>query len=360
MSKKILIVLVSSDWVGVARLPRSLSKAGFEVAAICSKKSYLSKTKYLSKLYPFNVFGSSVKHLVKTIIDFRPDLIIPGCELSVEWLHSVVARMEGSPSPATSYAFDTIKSSLGNPKFYEVIQSKKRIHAVAQKLNLRVPMQLSTDNYMEAVSVAARIGYPVVLKKEYGFGGNGVVICKSEKELNDAYHHISSNKNEAVDIQEYIYGDLAICACVAEKGKVLDSVAAFKEQAYPTAVSPSSVVRFFDNPAVNSIVAKLVMHLEFNGFCSCDLIIQKNTGLPYLLEFNPRPVPLTHLGHLYGHDLSEALAKKIGEGSAPVQSVGKCYELVSLFPNEWLRDPNSQYINSGYYDVPWDCSLPCQ
>jgi hypothetical protein len=25
-----------------------------------------------------------------------------------------------------------------------------------------------------------------------------------------------------------------------------------------------------------------------------------------------------------------------------------------LFPQEWLRDPSSPYLHSGYHDVPWD------
>ncbi len=29
-------------------------------------------------------------------------------------------------------------------------------------------------------------------------------------------------------------------------------------------------------------------------------------------------------------------------------------ETVALFPNEWLRDPHSQYLTQGYHDVPWD------
>jgi hypothetical protein len=29
-------------------------------------------------------------------------------------------------------------------------------------------------------------------------------------------------------------------------------------------------------------------------------------------------------------------------------------DTIALFPQEWMRDPASEYLTSGYHDVPWE------
>jgi hypothetical protein len=49
------------------------------------------------------------------------------------------------------------------------------------------------------------------------------------------------------------------------------------------------------------------------------------------------------------------LGKTFGvEGEAP-ESATSLPSRVALFPQEWVRDPNSQHLKAGvFHDVPWD------
>jgi hypothetical protein len=76
-------------------------------------------------------------------------------------------------------------------------------------------------------------------------------------------------------------------------------------------------------------------------------------GNVHVLEINPRA---THGGTLpfgSGRDLPAALATAL-TGSATGQRTAIDNDIVALFPREWQRDPLSEYLTSGYHDVPWD------
>jgi hypothetical protein len=55
-----------------------------------------------------------------------------------------------------------------------------------------------------------------------------------------------------------------------------------------------------------------------------------------------------------GRDLPAALYAAVSEQT--VQPAPKLTEkdTIALFPHEWLRDPGSAFLQSGYHDVPWE------
>ena len=89
------------------------------------------------------------------------------------------------------------------------------------------------------------------------------------------------------------------------------------------------------------------------GFISFDFMIEAKTGKAYLLECNPRPIQIGHLGPRIGINLCDALARAV-RGEVALQSGAANEATVAMFPQEWLRSPTTIAGLDAPLDVPWD------
>lgn len=91
---------------------------------------------------------------------------------------------------------------------------------------------------------------------------------------------------------------------------------------------------------------------EYSGFAAIDFLDAGDAFL--VLEFNARPSPTSHLGHLAGADLCYALSEQLRGVPVGPPEVLEPNSRVALFPAEWLRDPTSEFLVTTRHDVPWD------
>jgi hypothetical protein len=117
---------------------------------------------------------------------------------------------------------------------------------------------------------------------------------------------------------------------------------------------PATVMRLIDHPEMSSAVDTIVRHLKLSGVHGFDFMLEANTSKAYLIEINPRITQVGHLALGAGRDLSAALVAAMT--GCEVQLMPKVTEkdIITLFPQEWMRDPASSYLRSGYHDVPWE------
>jgi len=88
-----------------------------------------------------------------------------------------------------------------------------------------------------------------------------------------------------------------------------------------------------------------------SGFLAFDFVQCQNTGEMFLLECNPRPNQICHLGQRVGSDLCQALADGLdGRRQPPTVPTGDA--IISLFPQAWLHDEQSAPIEYSTLDVP--------
>lgn len=359
-----LILLMSRSWMGIARLPRALAMAGWDVASLCQENSFLAKTRFVDKRYSYpEKIQDLYLSLQRAVEEFRPDIIIPGCERTVDYLQKLTqVRLTGG-GPKAEQTFHRmqalVRRSISHPDGFSITLSKTHLQSTAQQMGLRVPQSRSARSIEEACALADGMGYPVVVKGEFGFAGSAVRICATPSELVSAWKAVTQKSiANAVDVQSYIKGIPAMCSGVAYNGVLLECAFALKLKTHPFETSPCSLAQFAANAEAQRVLAAIVERISFNGFCSCDFILCPDSGDCYLLEFNPRPVPLSALGHLNGRDMAVALAKAMGSvpPSLNCDNTGSHQKgAVAFFPNEWQRDPGGFGTGSDtYWDVPWD------
>jgi hypothetical protein len=120
------------------------------------------------------------------------------------------------------------------------------------------------------------------------------------------------------------------------------------------AAGHATVVRLIDHPEIESASEKVVRRLGLSGVCGLDFMLEANSGHAYLIEINPRATQVGHLSLGMGRDLPAALYAAVSGSPIRVAPSVTDNETIALFPHEWARDPQSEFLHTGYHDVPWE------
>lgn len=356
--RRLLIVGCTTDWAGIARLPRALGRAGFEVGAFGYKDSILMQTRFLDHRWmvdvklPRDAFAGAVLEVIRK---FQPDLLIPGDDPALMFLHRLHEHLLQIHHPGPEMA--VFERSFTPPARRAIIERKSRLPEAAAELGLSVPPLLVAPALADAAEFAEQQGYPVVFKLDYTFSGNGVRVCRDARELEAVHREIAAQpevvRTRGFSLQKYIHGVDTKVVFVARAGVLLAGFTFQVLHQFPAIKGPSSAVQLVEFPDLLEAVRKLVAWFGFTGFADAEFRIEEGTGRRYLIEINPRPVPQCHLGPVMGHDLCRALAVSFdgGEIVPPVQPI---VDKIAFFPAELKRDSSSPLLTMAYHDVPWD------
>lgn len=353
---RVLVVLHSSAWTGIARLPRALALAGFEVAALCPTDSFLALTRFNHRRFMLPAEGNPLYALDAAVRQFQPEWLIPGCDASAYWLENILqAQAEGRWPAAAAHLPALVRRSLGGGSSLPRRMSKHDNLALAHTLGLHVPVQHLVQDETQALAAAARLGWPVVLKSEHGSAGQTVRVCADEAELRHGFRAPSQLvPGQRLAAQAFVTGKIAMCAGVAVDGQLLESVCALKLHTHPQPTSPCSTYQVIEHADMDDALARMVRAHRFTGLCAIDVVIENGSGRPWLLEFNPRPTPVSASAALTGHDLCRAWSAHLRGQPYQRPTPLTPHDTVALFPNEWQRDPRSPHLSQGHHDLPHD------
>jgi hypothetical protein len=104
---------------------------------------------------------------------------------------------------------------------------------------------------------------------------------------------------------------------------------------------------------MSDAVEKMVRRMGLSGLCGFDFMLEASTGNAYLIEINPRATQVGHIALGAGRDLPAALYGAITGQPSRVMPAVTTNDTIALFPHEWARDPQSEFLRTGYHDVPW-------
>jgi len=185
---------------------------------------------------------------------------------------------------------------LGNsPDIIRSIRERKKFFNALEKLGVPHPETAVVENLFEAKEVAARMGYPVVVKPSKGFGGVGVRLASNPLELKKGFQ-IAKIDGDVV-VQKLIRGIHASISILAGKRSIqvlsineqllgLPSVYQKEPFGYCGNIVPLQVT----NPIFEKcklIAEKIALHFGLKGSNGIDIVISKD-GTPYVIEVNPR------------------------------------------------------------------------
>jgi hypothetical protein len=384
MTQPTVLIAATSRWIPTARLAMALAQAGWAVDAVCPEGHPLATISGIRKLYPYRSL-TPLPWLAAAIHAARPELIIPGDDLATSHLHHLHARESKRAQPGTKSEGRAGKSicalierSLGSPRSFPVVYARSAFIALARSAGVRAPQSQAIASLEELKDWIAHTGFPTVLKADGTSGGDGVRVVGNFEEAERAFRALQSppsilraakralidrdrtllwaaalRRGFAVNAQEFAPGREATSAVACWQGKILASLH-FEVLNKRNAAGPSSVLRLIENPDMAHAAETMARELQLSGLHGFDFMLEASTGKAYLIEINPRATQVGHLTLGEGHDLPAALYAAVT--GQTVQARPKITEknVIALFPQEWMRDPESPFLQTSYHDVPWD------
>lgn len=371
-----VLIATTARWFPTARLAVALANAGFIVDAVCPGRHPITKTGSLRHVYKYNGL-TAVTSFAEAIAAAKPDLIVPADDLSTQTLHALYAREQRHGRGGGSVCALIVRS-LGAPENFDVPYARTKFIELAQEAGVRVPKTAVINNPSDLKSWAAQTSLPVVLKADASSGGDGVRVVQTLEESERALRILQApplvaraakralvdrdvnlvwpsllRRRSVVNAQSFVAGREATSAVACWKGGVL---AALHFEVVNKGISsgPATVLRLIENPEMSSAAEKMVRRLNLSGLNGFDFMLESKTGNAYLIEINPRSTQVGHLTLGLGRDIPAALYSAVtGETVRPAPKVTDD-DTIALFPQEWIRDPASAFLQSAYHDVPWD------
>lgn len=346
----ILMVAFEAGRSGPARLPKSLAAAGFRVAVLCPADNALAATHFCDLRFPLDDVLNShrvARRLAAAMDATRPTLVIPCDERAVACLQALV--LGGRSGVLRPWMITTLTDSLGDPAFFDALLMKSDTLTLARRIGIATPDSLPAANAAEARAAAARLGGAVYLKASFGWAGQAVIGCRTEAEIDAAMATLAPRRSwlrdvarralhrdwypvaTTIDVQTAVDGTPAMVAAVAWRGQMLAAFSG-RPEATLSATGPSCVVWIGAQTEMEAAAAAFIAATGASGYLGFDFLVERSGGRPLLLECNPRPIQIGHLGDRIGVDLARALAAGLhGDHPSPTPAAGTAE--IALFPN---------------------------
>jgi formate-dependent phosphoribosylglycinamide formyltransferase (GAR transformylase) len=372
--KPTILVAATSRWFATARLAMALTNAGCDVEAVCLPRHTVRKISVVRKVYTYDCFAP-LASFADAIAAAKPDLIIPCDDTATRHLYSLYQR-ELRKGATGQEICALIERSLGAPENFQVTFARTASMETAREEGIRVPKTQVIANIDDLKKWAEQTGFPAVLKADCTTGGEGVRVVHSLEDAERTFRALQApplvlravkralmdqdtsllrpsftRTKSTVNAQEFIVGREATSLMVCWKGAVLACLH-FEVLKKRDSAGPATVLRWIDDADMKSTAEKMAKRLKLSGMHGFDFMLEAETGKAYLIELNPRATQVGHLTLGAGRDLPAALYSAI-TGKA-VQESPKVTEndTIVLFPQEWIRNPTSAFLRSGYHDVP--------
>lgn len=357
-----VLVFGVEKWLGIARMPKLLRNAGFEVGVLCTEDTFLAATSHRDERFLLQAVDGPhvVAALNKAIGEWGAELIVPGDGIVLSILHQMVARGEsGAPTGLLPAAVAAIERSLPPSRFFAATENKSAFLEMCRDLHVRTPEWHRAVTMADLLAFADEAGYPVVVKAEDTGRGAGVFVCESEDDLANAGYatlpqftsHGRRQAGDPVTVERFIRGSIAQFVSVAWEGRVVAGTSAIKLHGNPEKTGPPTVIQFVDPGEAEELVGVLAAHAHFSGFATHDYVVEESTGLTYLTGCNPWPAAASAAAVHAGVDLGQALFAVVTH--APRQRYFlREGTVVALYPQEIIRDPKSEFLKTAIHDVP--------
>ena len=246
--------------------------------------------------------------------------------------------------------------SLGSPEMFAVTEGRYGLLVLARQRGIPVPDTAVINSVSDLAAWHKEHPLPWVLKSDGSWAGMGVRVVTSLSDAVDAFKEMSSPVRAGkvigqalfewdffwlrpwfkaerciISAQQHIAGNAANCALACWEGEVLASVAV-EVVVTRSNNGPASVVRVIDGNEMVEAARQVVRACHMTGLVGFDFVLEAGTGTAFMVEMNPRAVPLCHIPLGPGRDLVQAMLEQITGASRKPRDRGdrtRSYHLLS-------------------------------
>lgn len=181
---------------------------------------------------------------------------------------------------------------IPTPEQLDLLNSKAAVSALAQKLDVPVPLSFVRQTGEEVRDFAARLPLPCVVKPLCGeklglSAAQRYAIVKTPAQAEERFSHFRALAGEDPVVQEYLPGGALGCSVLCEEGEVRAALCHRRVREYPVSGGPSACCDRVDRPDLERHAARIAKELGFTGLAMFEFK-EDAAGAPRLLEVNPR------------------------------------------------------------------------
>jgi hypothetical protein len=360
------VLLVAANWwPAPARLASALIEQGCAVRALCPPHHPL---RYVDGVTACTLHAvnprQSLEHALRRT---HPGFILPCDDRCVLLLHELHRRR-----PQWR---ELIERSLGDPRAFEVLESRAALLSIARQLGVRVIDACVVESAAQASERHARSGPTPFLKMDGTGGGEGVQMVRSAAEAAAAFRSLraslglptllkrwlinrdplalwswSRRASARIVLQPRVAGTPANIMVACWQGEVVGAVMV-EVLASQGPTGAALVVRLIECEEARHAAVRLAAHFRLSGFFGLDFIIEPGSGAAHLIEMNPRSTQLGHLklpqGDLAGAWYAAATGRERRRSGTPIEA-----DIIAFFPQALRWGLDSTALKSVYHDVP--------
>lgn len=369
------ILLVSTvKWPSLARYANGFVAAGCVAEAMVPAGAPAHFSRYISHVHPYDALAPSTS-LRRAIARSRADLLVACDDRAVhQMMHLHDAEAVRDPESTVARL---IEKSLGAIEHYPRLISRYQSLTTLRDAGVRIPETFAAGSEDDLCLALEKLGLPAVIKADGSWGGDGVAIVSTKDTAVAAFRRLFnppsrlrsliraarrrdphflaaalSPHGAQICVQKFIPGKTAASAFAAWQGEIVGAFY-YDVLVADRGIGPPNVIRRLDCPQMENASRVAARQFGLSGLQGIDFIRDDKNGDVHVLEINPRATDGGTLPFGAGRDLPAALTKAM-TGCATGMRAAIENDVVALFPREWRRDPLSEYLRTGYHDVPWD------
>jgi formate-dependent phosphoribosylglycinamide formyltransferase (GAR transformylase) len=365
MSKARILLASATDWPFPARLAGAFAELGARVEAVCPRTNPLRHAAAPARLLRFSPWRP-LASLTRALAAAEPDFVIPCDDMMAGLLWRLGQRRANIAPLLTKSGVNVFPRLSARNEFLR--QAADAGAPTAQTMAL--PSAAALDRAIGA------FGFPLVLKADGFWGGDGVVIARDRNDAQRALARLGRSSPLGTVLralrrgepqalarlwtrvkprpgaQRFIAGRPATSSIACWRGQVL--AANHFDVRVSNGTGPATVIAPCDDAVMMDAATRIAARFGLSGFYGLDYM-RDGEGKVFLLEINPRATPTSHLALGPGRDLAAALLAALGH-PVPDRPAVTRKDCIALFPQELNRDRSSPHLATAHHDLPLDDS----
>jgi hypothetical protein len=326
MSPRVLLAATES-WPSAALYCDGLAVTGCEVFALAPKAAPVHSRPSLSGGSVYRPLAAQAS-LRTAIRKFAPDLLVSCDERALARTLELYAHEK----PHGGAIARLIERSLGVPENYACVQSRLEGLSAMRALGVRIPAMIAVEREADIDRAIASFDFPLVLKADETWGGDGVAIVRSREDAVAAWRKLrgpvwrlrslvrtfrrrdahflleaAHPKVRRVSAQQFVAGKLAASAFAANAGALTAVFSYDILESHEAGMGPPKLVRRLDCPEMEDAARLVASRFALSGAHGLDFIRDED-GHAHLIEINPRATQGGTLAFGPGRDVPYGLA----------------------------------------------------
>ncbi len=325
----------------------ALKEEGYEVILVNSNPAtIMTDTTIADKVY---MEPLTLEYIAKIIRYERPDAIVPGIGGQTGLNMAMLLEKKGILKESGVELLGTSSESIERAEDRELF--KELCESIGEPV---IPSDIA-NTVEQAVEVADKIGYPVVLRPAFTLGGTGGGFAYNLDELREiAGDALAASPVHQVLVEKSVRGfkeiefevmrdskNNAITICGMEN---IDPVGVHTGDSM--VVAPIMTLNDHDLKMLNDSAIKLIKELKIEGGCNVQFALNPNSSEYYLIEVNPRVSRSSALA-------SKASGYPIARVTAKI-AVGMTLDEIEVAGTKASFEPNLDYIVAKFPRFPFD------